>query len=328
MDNSYALDLMLANSETVGDIKKAMAGGKLPHALLICGPDGCGRGFMARLIAADFLYPPEKSDKSEKRNRAVKAVLKKRGSEVIYLTGQGVSGQIPVDSVREARQNVYQSSLSAAGRVVLIPDAHKMTQGAANALLKVLEEPPAHALFVLSAPGPSSLPATITSRCALYRLSPLEDNVCRQALAAYLRDKGIDLNAEDTEMLPLLYGSRLGLCIKAAKDAEKLKVVKDAIELAQGAANKSRYAMLRVFSRYEGRGEEERSKRDFLLQNFEGILSAGLLRTARKPLPVIEGEDAAAFLPHVSGARIALYQNSAPKITFTALTANISREFA
>ena len=115
-----------------------MRGGRLPHAVLLVGEPGCGAGFAARCLAADYLYPqgwPPRRGRAEKED-----------TECLVLQGEGASGQIPVKKVREAREAIQRSALStdAAGRVLFIYGAQNLngTQGsAANALLKIIEEP-------------------------------------------------------------------------------------------------------------------------------------------------------------------------------------------
>lgn len=319
---TFALNSLLGNGGTVTNLRAALAAGRLSHAVLLCAPDGCGRGFLSRLLAADYLFPPA-GEANVHRESGVKAVLEGHSPEVITLLGQGASGQISVEAVREARQNIFQSSLSAAGRVVLVPSAHRMTPAAANALLKVLEEPPSHALFILSAPGPGSLPATIVSRCAVYSLAPLPEETCLVALRQAVSTEGLEATEGDLNLLCSLYGGRLGLCLKALRQPLQLETARDAAALAGAAARGDRYTMLRLFSRYEGRGDEERNRRNQLLQDLQEVLAASLLDGARPPLPQTGRAFAAAALPPVGEARAALNQNAAAKTTFTALAVTL-----
>ena len=121
-------------------VQAALQAGRLSNSVLLCAEEGCGAGFAARCLAADFLFP-EGGDAAE-------AVLAGRSSECIEVRGQGQRGEILVGQARQVRSLVYETALSAAGRVVIFYGAHHMNPSAANALLKVLEEPPVHGISV------------------------------------------------------------------------------------------------------------------------------------------------------------------------------------
>ena len=120
------LDLVCGNEDTIDSLARAMQSKKMAHAVLLCAPDGCGRNFAARCLAADWLFP--------NGGPGADAVLRGESSEVLTVQGEGKSGQIPVARIRQVRSDVFLSSLSAAGRVVLIRDAHNMAAPAYNAL--------------------------------------------------------------------------------------------------------------------------------------------------------------------------------------------------
>lgn len=320
------LDSFLGNTEVVSSLTAALAGGRLSHAVILSGADGCGRGFAARLLAADFLFP---HTAGAQHNGAMAVLRGEPSSEVLLVQGEGASGQIPVDRIRAVRQDVFRSSLSAAGRVVLIKDAHRMAAPAYNALLKVLEEPPASVLFIFTVPDAASLPLTIQSRCALYPLAPLSEAACQKALQAAL-PQGAD--ARLPALLAAVYGGRLGAGLRVMQDAERLGVLQDALALAKAAGEGShpdRYTMLRVFSGYEGRAEGDREKREALLKDCADVLAtcmhSGAAGTSLPPgLPRVPPAVCAALLPAVLRAQQALPGNAAPKITFAALTVQLA----
>ena len=161
-----ALDSLLGN-ETLKE--------SLSHSILLCGDAGTGAGFAARCLAADYLYPNGGASAAQ--------VLAGQSPEYLLLAGEGVSGDIRVDRVREVRREIFNTALSAGGRAVHIKGADKLNGASANALLKVLEEPPEGVLFILTAPSEANVMATIRSRCCAYSLAPVAEEVC----AAYLK---------------------------------------------------------------------------------------------------------------------------------------------
>ncbi len=309
------LDTLIGNTEVKSSLQTALASGSLSHAVLLTGADGCGRGYAARCLAADYLFP--------QGGPGANAVLQGESPEVLLVEGEGKSGQITVDRIRAVRQDIFHSALSAAGRVVLIKDAHRMAASPANALLKVLEEPPADALFILSARDAASLPQTIVSRCSLYPLAPVSTAECEEVLRQKIPAE--EAATHFPALLACLYGGRIGSCLQVYTREGRREVLQDALEAAGCAASGSAYGMLRVFSRYEGRADGDRDKRDALLSDLADVFAAGLRGITTEGLPAVGDKAAASFLPFVTDTRLALRSNVAPKVAFSALAVHLSR---
>ena len=303
-----ALGGFLGNEDVKQALAAALQSGAVPHAALLSAPDGCGRGYFARCLAADYLYPAGGPGAS--------AVLRGDSPEVLTLSGRGKSGQIPIDDVRAVRRDMFRTATGAAGRVVLIRDAHRMGTPAANALLKVLEEPPAGVLFLLTTFAPSAVPVTVQSRCTVYTLRPPPAAACEQQLRAALPEGQPDIMPE---LLTTVYGARLGLCRKVLLDEARLAVLRNAFLLVKACARGDQYAMLRVLAQYEGSDDGMRDARDHLLSDFTCLLELSLRNVAVQGLPPLPPALAAGTIPHVTAAREALAANANPKITFAAL---------
>lgn len=306
------LEAFLGNEEFKQAVGALLGAGRLPHALLLAAPDGCGRAFAARLLAADYLYP--------EGGPAADAVARGESPELMVVQGEGKSGQISVAAVRAVRADVHLSSLSAGGRVVLLQDAHRMTTAAVNALLKVLEEPPEGVVFVLTTIGASAVPLTVQSRCTLYTLAPVAVATCEE----FLR-RNLPLGA-DVSLPPLLaavYGGRIGLCLRALRQEGRLDTLQDAISAAEAAAKVDRYTLLKIFSRYEGRADGDRERREDFLSDMCDVLSASLSGDAAAGLPKAPPAVAATLLSPITEIRLALRGNAAPKIAFAALCAQL-----
>lgn len=306
------LEGYLGNEEFKQAAGALLAAGRLPHALLLAAPDGCGRSYAARCLAADYLYP--------QGGHGAEAVVRGQSPELLVIEGEGKSGQISVASVRAVRADVYLSSLSAGGRVVHIRDAHRMTTAAANALLKVLEEPPEDVVFVLTVPSASSLPLTIQSRCTLHALSPVGVPVCEEYLRRHLP---LEAKADMPALLSAVYGGRIGLCLQALRTEGRMDILKDALLAAQAAAKADRYALLCIFARYEGRADGDRQRREELLADVSDALDAALRGVSIPGQQAIAPGVAASLLGPLASAGVALQGNAAPKITFAALVVQL-----
>lgn len=149
----------------VVELLAAAAAGEaaLTHAWLVTGPPGSGRSVAARAFAAALQCPH--SPPGCGTCPACRAVRADTHADVTVVTPQGLS--LGVDAVRALVREAARPPLTGRHRVILVTDADRLTESAANALLKPLEEPAARTVFVLCAPSAEDLPATVRSRCRL-----------------------------------------------------------------------------------------------------------------------------------------------------------------
>lgn len=153
-------------------IAAVLEAGRLPHALLLHGPAGIGKRRLAARLAGAILcaepHPPSRRPCGTCRA----CRLLDAGSHPDFRRIEPEEGAANV-SIEAVRSLVRQSTLSAGGaRVALVAPAEAMTQAAANAFLKTLEEPPGNTVFVLVSDAPGRLPATIRSRCRKTAIPP------------------------------------------------------------------------------------------------------------------------------------------------------------
>ena len=167
---------LAGNDALKQDLSTALRAGRLPHSILLVGEAGCGAGFAARCLAADYLYPAG--------GPHAEAVLRGEDSECLSVRGEGASGQIRVERIRDVREKIQHSALSAdaAGRVLFIYGAGSLNGSSANAMLKIMEEPPEGVLFLLTATSAAAVLPTIRSRCAAYTVTPAPQPECAAAL--------------------------------------------------------------------------------------------------------------------------------------------------
>ncbi len=179
------LDRMEGNAELKTSVQQMLATRRLTHSVLLVGEAGLGTGFAARCIAADYLYPAGgAAAEALLRGECCRAVAKagKRDSgtvetgivrEAISVSGMGSGGKYLVGQVTAMRSEIFNTSLSAEGRAVLLYHVERMNEESANALLKVMEEPPEGVLFLLTADSLASVLPTIRSRCSQLCSSPV-----------------------------------------------------------------------------------------------------------------------------------------------------------
>ncbi len=201
------LDRMEGNAELKSSVQLMLAAHRLTHSVLLVGEEGLGAGFAARCIAADYLYPAGGAPaEALLRGECCRAVGKPgdRDSghvetgivrEAISVAGMGAGGKYLVSQVKAMRSEIFNTSLSAEGRAVLLYHVEKMNEESANALLKVMEEPPEGVLFLLTADSLAGVLPTIRSRCVSFAVAPVKAAADRDSyaaaclLAAYEKDK-------------------------------------------------------------------------------------------------------------------------------------------
>jgi DNA polymerase-3 subunit delta' len=163
---------LVGQAEVIDTLQAAVAGEGMSHAWLFTGPPGSGRSVAARAFAAALQCASRGCGSCDQCS----LVLHRTHPNVVFVTPEGLS-----ISVSEARDVVHRASLSTTGggwRVVLIEDADRLTERAANVWLKAIEEPEPRSVFLLCAPSADDLPPTIRSRCRLVTLRlPSADDV-------------------------------------------------------------------------------------------------------------------------------------------------------
>ena len=235
------LERIAGNRELKQDLKTALGSGRIAHSILLVGEPGCGAGFAARCLAADYLYP--------NGGPHAEAVLRGQDTESIVVRGEGASGQIKVEAIRDARQNIQKSALSsdAEGRVLFIYGAQNLNGASANAMLKIMEEPPEGVMFLLTASSAAAVLPTIRSRCAAYTMAPVPTEEC----AAALRTAQPELNEQNAQDLAFLYEGHIGLCLKALTDPAAKVARAAARELCRQAQQQDTYRVQALLAGYE-----------------------------------------------------------------------------
>ena len=316
------IDRLEGNAELKSSVRLMLESRRLTHSVLLVGEEGLGAGFAARCVAADYLYPaggaPAEALLRGECCRAVgKAGDRDSGRvetgivrEAISVTGMGSNGRYLVSQVKAMRSEIFNTSLSADGRAVLLYHVERMNEESANALLKVMEEPPEGVLFLLTADSLASVLPTIRSRCVSFAVAPVSPEEC----AHYCAAQGVE--KKDAALYSELFDGHIGTVLAVAKDEDRRKQVEQALALAKAAQAQDSYAAGVLLSAYE----KDKAGAIALLTDFRAVAAAGLQGSPHAP---VQGEKAQKAISLADMAIQRLTAQVNPKITLAVFAARL-----
>lgn len=179
-------------------LRNALKTDRLPHALLFTGPRGTGKTSSARVVAKTIrcLNPQDFSPCNE--CEVCQEITLGRDVNVIEIDGASNNG---VDSIRELRETVGYMASRGSYKVYIVDEVHMLSQSAFNALLKTLEEPPAHVVFILATTEVHKIPATILSRCQRFDFRKISTRLITNQLSKICSQDGFNAEVDALWMI-------------------------------------------------------------------------------------------------------------------------------
>lgn len=175
---------VVGQEQVTGPLTSSLRAGKIGHAYLFVGPRGCGKTSVARILAHEV--------------NGFKYELEDDYVDIIEIDGASNRG---IDNIRELREKVTIAPTSGKYKVYIIDEVHMLTKEAFNALLKTLEEPPAHAIFIMATTDAYKVPVTITSRAQTFTFKLVDVSVMVKHLKGIAEAEGIKISDDALKII-------------------------------------------------------------------------------------------------------------------------------
>lgn len=224
---SKTFDELLGQKQVTIPLKNQIIQGQTSHAYLFSGSRGTGKTSAAKIFsrAVNCLHPVDGNPCNECEN--CKLILEDRMMDVVEMDAASNNG---VDDIRELKERVVYPPGIGRYKVYIIDEVHMLSKGAFNALLKILEEPPKHLIFILATTELEKIPATIRSRCQRFQFRRLDQDTLIQGMEGILEKEG---KSADQEALALIARHSQGAMRDALSLLEQCLYLDKHLTLAQ-----------------------------------------------------------------------------------------------
>ena len=229
--------------ESIADFfKSQIAKGRLGHAYMLCGDEGMGKKTLCNYLLKLIMCH---TNTACGVCNGCSTVESGANPDIIYVT-RGDKASIQVDAVRKAISEIYIKPLISDKKVIVIHDAHLMTKGAQNALLKAIEEPPSYVVFFLLCDSVSPILPTIISRVSKIDIPPLDVSTLKQIVPGCM------------DFMYRYCQGNPGRLIKLSQDEEFAKLRDTAVAVAMTIADDDEYSIYSYESMFSDREQTAR----------------------------------------------------------------------
>ncbi|WP_170178332.1 DNA polymerase III subunit gamma/tau [Metamycoplasma neophronis] len=228
-------DEVKGQDHIVTTLKNIILNNKISHAYLFCGPHGNGKTSTAKIFA-NTINCDHKTDKLIPCDECIQSI--DRNLDIIEIDAASNTG---VDDIRELREKIKHLPSHSKYKIYIIDEVHMLSKGAFNALLKTLEEPPAHVIFILATTDPQKIPLTILSRVQRFNFKKMENAILENELKDIFIKEHIKATDEAIKMIAQLgagsFRDTLSIADQISIYAGDNEITVDMIEKLFGIAN-------------------------------------------------------------------------------------------
>jgi DNA polymerase-3 subunit delta' len=264
----------VGNEQIVHTLSQAAAGGRLSHAYLLYGAAGTGKRTLAALFARALFCSGDGERPCGKCTACYKLARGIHPDCIIIRPSAGKT-LIPVETIRSMREELYIRPNESEYKLIIMEQSDCMNASAANALLKVLEEPPPYAVFLLLAESRGTLPETIASRCICLELLEPTEAQAKDWLLSHCPDH----SAEECAAALRYSGGNLGESLRYLTEEPVREQAMRAFALAQALVSYREFDLLAALAPIEG----DREQFICLLTDFDRLIGQIMLSPYRQP---------------------------------------------
>lgn len=273
---------LLGHEWAVEMLKQHLVHDSARQAYLFCGPPGVGRRTLALRFAQalNCLNPPVPGEPCG-TCKTCQQIERMQYTDLTIIQAEKEGGTLKVEQIRALRQSISLKPYQGKYRVVLFLRFQEANASATNALLKTLEEAPAHAILLLTADTPEQLPPTIPSRCEILRLRPLPV----ETVEMFLKEQGTDETA--AHLLAHVSGGRPGYALRLMRDKDALDFRARRLVEIQKLLNSTRRERFAYAEKLTDRKYQERERFRETLLLWLAFWRDVLMRVAGSDAPLV-----------------------------------------
>lgn len=235
----------LGNEKIKKQLSFLLFSSRLPHAIILEGEEGIGKKTLAREIAAALVCRSEGEKPCYSCAQCKKAV-KGIHPDIYEYSASGSSKSFHVDKVRDIISDVYMCPNESGFKVYILGNAHLMNENAQNAILKVLEEPPAYAVFILTVEARTMLLETVLSRAVVFSVCGVDE----KAAVDYIVNKNEDIDYETAKEAVIAFKGNIGKAKESIAGGRMQRIIELVNNLGSAIAADNEYELIKALGSF------------------------------------------------------------------------------